>query len=368
MRLLILGIIMLSFASCRDFIGQFGGPGQLIGGSIQGQELNLAWYVGTFAGVATVPGSSDGAGSAAQFNSPTDMTTDGRSLFVADRLNHTIRRIDISTGYVSTLAGLAGVSGSTDGIGIAARFNDPRGITTDGANLYVCDSGNTIRRIVIATTETTTLAGTAGVTGTADGTGTAAEFDWPEGITTDGTYLYVVDRNNHTIRRIVIATAEVTTLAGTPDVDGQSDGFGAAARFENPEGITTDGDSLFIADNENHTIRKLDLSTGFVSTLAGLADNPGSANGIGAAAEFNDPRGITTDGIYLYVGDKNNHTIRRIDIDTAEVKTFAGSPGVPGSTDALGTAARFNGPEGVTTDGEFLYVADRGNHTIRIIR
>ncbi len=328
----------------------------------------MAWYVATLAGVAGAPGSSNGAGSAAQFDTPTDITTDGQFLFVADRFNHTIRRIEISTGYVSTLAGLAGVSGSADGVGTAARFDNPRGITTDGVNLYVSDSADTIRKIVIATTETTTLAGTAGLTGTADGTGPAAEFDWPEGITTDGTYLYVIDRNNHTIRRIVIATAEVTTIAGTPGVPGGSDGFGVAAQFDLPEGITTDGESLFIADNNNHTIRKLDLSTGFVSTFAGLAGVSGSANGIGAAARFDDPRGVTTDGIYLYIGDKDNHTIRRIDIATAEVKTFAGSPGTSGSTDALGTAARFDGPEGITTDGESLYVVDQGNHTIRIIR
>ena len=114
---MLLGIIILSLVSCRDFVGSFGAPGQLLSGSIQGQELDLAWYVATLAGVAGASGSSNDAGSAARFDTPTDITTDSRSLFVADRVNHAIRRIEISTGYVSTLAGTAGVTSTADSTG-----------------------------------------------------------------------------------------------------------------------------------------------------------------------------------------------------------------------------------------------------------
>ena len=174
--------------------------------------------------------------------------------------NHTIRKIVIATGEVTTLAGTAGSYGSTDGTGIAALLQYPFGITTDGTNLYVADTGNyTIRKIVISTGEVTTLAGTARSYGSTNGTGTAARFNNPFGITMDGTNLYVADTGNHTIRKIVIATGEVTTLAGIAGSYGSTDGTGTAARFNNPFGITIDGTNLYVADTGNYTIRKIEL-------------------------------------------------------------------------------------------------------------
>jgi hypothetical protein len=215
------------------------------------------------------------------------------------------------TGTVTTLAGTAGVSGSTDGIGAAARFYYPEGITTDNTNLYVADSNNgTIRKVVIATGTVTTLAGTAGVTGSANGTGAAAEFTSPEDITTDGANLYVADTWNNTIRKVVITTRAVTTLAGTAGVFGSTDGTGAAAWFNRPRGITTDGTNLYVADTFNHTIRKVVIATGAVTTFAGTAGLTGSTDGMGAAARFYFPVGITTDGTNLYVADMENNTIR----------------------------------------------------------
>jgi len=115
------------------------------------------------------------------FQSPSGITTDGTNLYVTDFNNNTIRRIVIATGAVTTIAGTAGTGGSDNGTGTAAKFNGPYGITTDGTNLYVTDShNNTIRQIVIATGVVTTIAGTAGTTGFADGTGTAASFSSPE--------------------------------------------------------------------------------------------------------------------------------------------------------------------------------------------
>ena len=129
------------------------------------------------------------------------ITTDGTNLYVADRNNNLIRQIVISTGAVTTVAG-TGSSGSANGTGTSASFHYPRGITTDGTNLYVVDSSNhLIRKIVISTGAVTTVAGT-GSSGSADGTGTSASFSYPIGITTDGTNLYVAERNNHLIRKI----------------------------------------------------------------------------------------------------------------------------------------------------------------------
>jgi sugar lactone lactonase YvrE len=320
--------------------------------------------VTTLAGPLGSIGSADGAGSVARYYFPCGITTDGTNLFVADYSNHTIRKVTIATGAVTTLAGTAGVSGSADGMGAAARFFFPYGITTDGTNLFVADTSNrTIRKVAIATGAVTTLAGTAGVPGSADGTGPAASFSSPRGVTTDGTNLYVVDRNNHTIRKIVIATGAVTTFAGAAGVSGSADGTGAAARFSYPNGITTDGTDLYVADSGNNAIRKVAIASGGVTTLAG--GTIGYADGTGAAAQFNDPCGITTDGTSLYVADSTNNMVRKVAIASGAVTTLAGTGQVSGSVDGIGPAARFNYPWGITTDGRSLYVADATNNTIR---
>jgi sugar lactone lactonase YvrE len=290
----------------------------LMGGAVQGSDLDLTTGnadVTTLAGSGE-NGTSDGTGSAARFANPEGITTDGTNLYVADSWNNTIRKIVIATGAVTTLAGSPYEGpGSADGIGSAARFQGPRGITTDGTNLYVADTFNkTIRKIVIATGAVTTLAGSASdFPGFTDGIGPAARFNVPYGITTDGVNLYVADSYNHTIRKIVIATSAVTTLAGSAPSEGFTDGTGAAARFSLPQGITTDGTNLYVADSGNNAIRKIVIATATVTTLAGAASgSSGSADGIGPAARFNGPQGITTDGTNLYVADSGNDTIRKI--------------------------------------------------------
>ncbi|MBI4826463.1 MAG: hypothetical protein HY807_08585 [Nitrospirae bacterium] len=287
---------------------------RLLGGAIQGQALTLEGVVTTFAGSPNQVGSADGVGAGPRFNRPYDITTDGTNLYVTDRDNHTIRQIVIDTGVITTLAGTAGSSGTADGTGAAARFNQPTGITTDGTNLYVAEKENhTIRKIVIATGVVTTLAGTAGTSGTTDGTGTAALFNQPRGLVTNGTNLYVTDWNNHTIRKIVIATGVVTTFAGTAGTSGAADGTGAAATFNQPRGITSDGANLYVADYWNHTIRKIAIATAAVTTIAGDAGVTGFADGTGTDATFEEPSGITTEGTSLYVTDNANETIRKID-------------------------------------------------------
>ena len=175
---------------------------------------------------------------------------DGQKYAVAEYENHTIRKIEISSGIVTTLAGSAGITGSFDGTGISARFNTPLGITTDGSsNLYVAEYGNhTVRKIVISSGVVTTLAGSAGSTGSSDGTGISARFNTPMGITTDGTNLYVVDSKNHTIRKVVISSGVVTTLAGSAGNSGTTDAMGTSARFYGPTGLTTEGANIYIAD------------------------------------------------------------------------------------------------------------------------
>ena len=280
--------------------------GTLMGGSIQGIELSLSTAVTTLAGSSS--GSTDATGTSASFDNPMGITTDGTNLYVADYGNHRIRKIVIDNGTVTTLAGSS--SGSTDATGTSASFDNPMGITTDGTNLYVADNGNDrIRKIVIDNGTVTTLAGSS--QGYTDATGTSARFYRPRGITTDGTNLYVADMYNHRIRKIVIDNGTVTTIAGQSD-NGSADGIGTAASFWNPYQITTDGTNLYVVDGWNNTIRKIVISTGVVTTLAGTG-SAGSANGTGTSASFRAPRAITTDGNNLYVADGTNHRIRKIE-------------------------------------------------------
>jgi hypothetical protein len=320
--------------------------------------------VTTMAGIAGVWDSTDGMGTAARFSHPMGITSDGANLFVADTYNHTIRKIVIATGLVTTLTGSAGTPGSTDGKGARARFNYPQDITTDGTNLFVAENcAHAIRTVVIATGEVTTLAGTAGSGGSADGTGVAARFDSIGGLATDGTNLFVAENSDHTIRKVVIATGEVTTLAATAGSGGSADGTDVAARFGSLIGLATDGTNLFATDSQE-TIRKIVIASGDVTTIAGLAWNIGAEDGKGAAASFNDPYGITTNGTSLFITDIVNRTIRKVVIATGDVTTLAGARS-PGSADGAGSAARFYGPQGITTDGTNLFAADANNNTIR---
>jgi hypothetical protein len=321
--------------------------------------------VSTFAGTVGVQGTTNGTGTAAKFNYPTGITNDGANLYVTDRLNHTIRKIVIATGAVTTLAGEAAISGISNGIGVQAHFNEPSGITNDGASLYIADKKNhTIRKIIIATGTVTTLAGTAGSQGNDDGTGAAARFRSPSGITTDNVNLYVADTTNSTIRKIVIANGAVTTLAGTAETLGAVDSSGSASSFYFPQGITLIGNSLYIADTSNTTLRKLVITTTAVTTFAGA---PRGLDGTGTSASLSTPYSITTDGTHIYVGDTDSHTVRKIVIATGVVSTLAGQAGTKGADDGVGANARFFVPAGITTDGTNLYVADANNHTIRKI-
>ena len=230
-----------------------------MGGSKQGKELSLTAtkVVSTFVGSTRIINCA----ALYKFGYPFDITTDGTNLYVVDTNCHTIKQIVIANGTATILAG-TGSSGSANGVGTLASFYDPKGITTDGTNLYVADSDNNlIRQIVISTKAVTTLAGDGSQGSTDHATGTSASFNDPTGITTDGTNLYVADRDNHLIRQIVISTKAVTTLAGTGtggNTNGAGSGAGSVAKFKDPVGITTDGIDLYVIEVSNHLLRKID--------------------------------------------------------------------------------------------------------------
>jgi sugar lactone lactonase YvrE len=257
---------------------------------------------------------------------------------------------------VTTLAGTSGVPGSADGTGAAARFSSPSSMAIDGAgNLYLADWGNsTIRKITTAGV-VTTLAGTAGSAGSADGVGAAARFTYPLCVAVDRSDNVYVSCGNHTIRKITPAGV-VTTLAGTAEVPGSTDGTGAAARFNFPSCPTADpAGNVYVSDNGNHTIRKI-TPGGVVTTLAGAPGVPGSTDGTGAAARFHRPTGLAVDPAgNIYVSDTANSTIRKITA-TGAVTTVVGTPGRAGII--LGTSPGLAFPSTMALAGDSIVFSD----------
>ncbi len=321
----------------------------------------------TLAGPDESPGAVDGTASAARFYQPWGVAVDSAGIvYVADTGNNTIRKVTPG-GVVTTLAGLAGSSGSADGTGSAARFFYPMGVAVDSAgNVYVADHDNCTIRKVTPGGAVTTLAGLAGSSGSADGTGSAARFFYPEGVAVDRAgNVFVADTWNQTIRKVTPGGV-VTTLAGLAGSSGSADGTGSAAWFFYPEGVAVDrAGNVFVADTWNQTIRKV-TPGGVVTTLAGLAGSYGSADGTGSVARFCYPSGVAVDSAAnVYVGDSENCTIRKV-TPGGVVTTLAGLAGAQGSADGTGSAARFNAPYGVALDSaDNVYVADSNNQTIR---
>jgi ELWxxDGT repeat protein len=265
-------------------------------------------------------------------------------VYVADTGNHTIRRIT-PEGVVTTPAGDGGSPGSVDGAGGSARFRNPRGVAVNstGTTVYVADTGNhTIRSIAISGTTTisatvSAVAGTALSPGDVDATGTGARFRDPSAIALDNQErLYVADAGNHKLRRIV--SGVVTTLAGNGTA-GNANGSGTAARFSSPQGVTSDssGTNIYVGDTGNHLLRRV-TSAGAVTTLAGTGA-AGAADGAGALASFNGLQGLILQSGSIYVADTTNHTIRRA--TTAGLTSlYAGQTGISGGIDgaALSTS------------------------------
>jgi sugar lactone lactonase YvrE len=313
-------------------------------------------------------GSDDGMGTAAHFHTPVGLATDADgNLYIADQWNHEIRKAS-PAGLVTTVAGAVVKQGASDGLALEATFGPlMNGSALDGAgNVYVSDNAAHIIRKITPEGQVTTLAGSASLRGSADGTGAAARFSSPTGIAADvAGNVYVADTGNALIRKIGPG-GEVTTIAGTAGNHGYADGIGSSALFQSPTGITRDSaGNLFVTDAG--TIRKI-TPAGVVSTIAGAAGTDGAnVDGIGAAARFNRPFAITVDaGGNLYVADIWSYTIRKIS-PAGQVVTIAGNES-GGYADGSGSAARFTYPTGIVVDSAGnLYVTDSGNSAVRKI-
>ncbi len=335
--------------------------------------------VSTFVGSTTaVSGTTDATGTAARFRGTGGMVQDPQgNLYVTDVANHTIRKVT-PAGVVTTFAGTAGVSGSDNGTGTAAKFFNPYDLAIDASgNLYVVEyNGRRIRKITSAGV-VTTVAGN-GQSGSNNGTGTSATFDEPYSLVLDNAgNLFVGEYRTKRIRKIVLATSEVTTLAGGgTQVNPPFDGQGTSAKFDAVGGMCIDAqNNLYVADNS--FIRKV-TPTGNVTTIAGSLQTAGFVNGTGATARFGQAFGICRDAAgVLYVADRRYGSIRKITPEGV-VSDFAGTtasmfvgganPDVDGDTDGGLTTASFRrlshlyiNPQGV------IFVGEDGGHRVRKI-
>ena len=306
--------------------------------------------VTTLAGTG-VKGFADGPGSQAQFNLPMGIVTDEQgNVYVADRLNNRIRKIN-PNGQVSTVAGDS-QAGNSDGTLPEGRLNAPWGIAyqPDG-NIYISDTHNNLVRKVVSRTLTTIAGVNDGQRGKNDGPVSEARFFFPTGVAVDADgAIIVADAFNRLIRKV--KDGQVTTVANGVDILG----------FPRQLVIDKDGNIYHSDDNVIHKI----TSTGQITVFAGTG-NPGHVNGPVQTAEFNSPAGmvIDKDG-NIYVCDESSHRIRKISAEGI-VSDFAGS-GDLGFVDGEGDVARFNEPYGLAMDkdGNF-YVADSENNVIRKI-
>ncbi|MCB1178670.1 MAG: hypothetical protein KDK36_13880 [Leptospiraceae bacterium] len=320
--------------------------GTLVGGTIF-NELTLTGNVTTVSSGGSLTGING-------------ITTDGSNIYLTSWDRHTILKVVISGGSVSVIGGSDGSNGTSDGNATStARFNNPSDLVYLNSNLYIADFSNgSIRKLDLSTNIVSTL---------------ATGLSYPYGITSDGTDLYITDKGR--VAKLQLSDNSVSTFVGSTSATGFQDGFGNSARFK-PSGnyagtITFDGTNLYVADRANCAIRKVEISSKIVSTpygnAAGSSPTCSVVDANGNLARFKYPDGITSDGTNLYLGDSSSNVVRKITVSTGDVTTVAGSTGNSGFVDGLSTTARFNQSSLVTSDGKYIYVTDYGNNAVRRI-
>ena len=334
--------------------------------------------VGVLAVTAVLAAVGDGgAAIRASLAAPRGVAVDASgNLFIADRDNHRVRRVDAATKVITTVAGdgASGFSGD-GGPATRARLRRPGGVAVDASgNLFIADTVNhRVRRVDASTGLITTVVGTGDRGSTGDGgPAGSASLNLPQGVAVDGSgNLLIVDTFNHRVRRVDASTGVITTVAG--DGTGGFSGDGGpstSASLNFPRGVTVDGSgNLFIADFSNQRIRRVDASTGVISTVAGDGASGFSGDGGPATrASLNSPRGVAVDASgNLFIADTLNHRVRRVDASTGTITTVAGTGKAGLSGDGgLPTNAGLNLPFAVAVDGPGnLFIADTSNNRIR---
>lgn len=312
----------------------------------------------------------------ARLREPADIATDAAgSFYIADTSNHRIRRVDAG-GTISTVAGSGSRGDEGDGgPAVYADLDSPEGVAIDpDGRLLIADTGNhRLRRVDLTTGLITTIAGTGREGDSGDGNAaTDAELADPRGLTASPAgHIYFADSGNHRIRRIHATTGIITTVVGDGDEGHRGDGGSAtSARVAAPWDVALDSSGdLYIADTNNHMVRKVNVSSGIIRTIAGNGSSGYGGDGAGATdARLKKPRSVAVDsGRNLYIGDHDNNRVRRVEHATGLITTVAGN-GIYGSGGDFGlaVAAELRRPTGLALDAASnLYLADTRNDRVR---
>ena len=314
------------------------------------------------------------AATSARLNEPHDVTRDAAgNLYIADLSNHRIRRVDAATGNISTYAGTGNTAftSSEEGTATATNIREPSGVALDAAgNLYVTVKEHHLIRRITPADGITTVAGTGTQGFSGDGAAaTSAQLDRPNTLTLDGAgNLYIADTGNNRVRRVDTAGV-ITTIAGTGTAAYRASDEGAAAtsaQISSPASVAFDSaGNLYIADTSNHRIRKVDTA-GMITTVAGTTQGFSGDGGPATSAQLDFPIGLALDGAdNIYVTDQNNNRIRKVDAATGNISTVAGGGSALGDGGPA-LSAQFNSPANMEFDcAGNLYVADFRNHRVR---
>ncbi|MDI9319622.1 MAG: T9SS type A sorting domain-containing protein [Phycisphaerales bacterium] len=341
---------------------------------------SYAQNINTIAGTGTSGFSGDGsAATSALLNGPQDVAVDTfGNIYIADAANHRIRKITATTGVIATVAGTGTAGYSGDGAAAtSALLYAPIGVAVDKTgNVYIADNGNhCIRKITISTGKISTIAGT-GTAGSAGdgGLATSASLYAPYDVCLDTSgNIYIADVSNNKIRKITVSSGIITTIAGTGTPGFSGDGGSAtSAKLYQPFSVAVDASgNVFIADTYNSRIRKITATTGTISTIAGTGVSGYSGDGGSATtAQFNTPYSIGLDLFgNIYISDFLNNRVRKITASTGVINTIAGT-GVAGflGDGGLATAAKIAYAKGIHVDKvNNVYIADEGNQRVRFI-
>jgi DNA-binding beta-propeller fold protein YncE len=302
------------------------------------------------------------------------------ALYICEVRNHRVRRLDLKSGELTTVAG-SGAKGYAGDGGLASKamLNEPYEVRFDKAGnmLFVEMQNHLVRRVDAKTRLISTVAGTGQKGFGGDGgPPTAAQFSTPHSIALDASdNLYIADIGNHRIRKVDAKTGLITTIAGNGEKQQPTEGQAATARpMIGPRALFVDGNTLWIALREGHSVWRMDLSTGLLTHVAGTGKRGFTGDG-GPAKEatFDGPKGIAIGpDKCIYVADTENHAIRKIDLATSTITTVAGSgPQKKGATGDGGpaTSATMDRPHGicVAADGT-IYIGDTLNHRVRRVK
>lgn len=346
------------------------------------QITTIAWSqnISTIAGNGASGFSGDGAAAiSATMNGPQDVAVDTfGNVYIADAFNHRVRKITAATGIMSTIAGNGTPAYTGDGgAATSASLYAPIGVAVDAAaNVYIVDNGNhCIRKVNASTGIITTVAGSgiAGFSGDG-GAATAAKLYAPYDVTLDTAgNLYIADVSNNRIRKVNVKTGIISTVAGTGAAGFSGDGGAAtAAKLYQPFSVVVDlAGNMFITDSYNHRIRKVNAATGVITTIAGTGTASYAGDGGAAiAAQFNTPYSLALDVLgNVYVSDFNNNRIRKINVSTGIITSVVGN-GIAGfyGDGGLATLAKLNYPKGIFVDKvNNIFIADELNQRVRFV-